>query len=945
MEFDPRAWTRLEFEGIPIYLRPEMPDWFVPNDAGDRLLRRLSVEGTTGLVAAERRFLDRLPRSRDRAYAGRHALLRTDSLKELWFHITDGCNMSCSHCLVSSSPKAKGELEAGRILDLARQASALGCRLFALTGGEPFIHGELETIVDGLLDLDGSHVAVLTNGTSIPDRLDDRVHLQISVDGLDGAHDRLRGEGAFARLRRQLAHLESRGLPFTISMCVMKANVEKMADIVDFAADAGAANVHFMWYFVRGRGGEKEFALHSDIFPHLREARDRAAARGIRIDNIDSLRARIFAPPGTIHDGGTSGWESLAVGPDGMLYPSPALVGVEELATRLDGELAQAWRLSPVLQKLRRATVKGDDSPFRFITGGGDPDHSYVHGGEFTGRDPYLPLYEKTALWLITEEAGKRGDEGPPRLRLRMGDLLEQCGEGSEIELVHSNCLLALASRDHVSTVKEFYTRAVEAPKSDILNPVFYPEELVSHIPRENLVRSYGCGSPVLDAGLEEGERVVDLGSGTGVECLIASKLVGELGKVTGIDMLDPMLELASRGASAVADNLGYANVVFKKGYLESLPLESGSADVILSNCVLNLSGDKRSTFEEIRRVLSDGGRLVVSDVVCEEEPPAAIRNDATLKGECIAGALTERDLAGLLEEAGFTSLRVVKKFPYREVRGHPFFSLTFEASLTGEGMEQYFEFVGERRLSEGISCCCGGETKQSVGCMVCGRPLEYFSEEREAACAYCGERQLTTALCEDGHFVCDGCHAEDGLDVIEQICVTTTESDVIALLEKIRSHGSIPMHGPEHHSMVPGIILAAYRNLGGEISDDTIRSGIKRGAQVPGGFCGFAGSCGAATGVGIAFALILGSTPLKGGERAAALQATSAVLDRISRLEAARCCQRESFVSLMTAVELSRTMLPIPLETEATLICRQSKENEECIKALCPVIQHSKPR
>lgn len=953
MEFDPRLWTRLEYMGMPVYLRPEMPDWFVPNEAGDRLLRGLLQDVNAVRDPVERRFIDRLPRTETRAYPGRQALLRTDRLRELWFHITDSCNMSCSHCLVSSSPKARGEMETGRILDLARQAWILGCRLFALTGGEPSTHREFDAITDGLLSLDGSHVAVLTNGTSISRRPSDRLHLQISVDGLDGAHDRVRGAGAFEKLRRELALLESRGLPFTISMCVMKANVERMADMVDFAADAGAANVHFLWYFVRGRGSIEEFASPSDILPHLREAHARAATRGITIDNIDSLKSRVFAPAGTIHDGGNCGWESIAVGPDGRLYPSPALVGVEELATPLGGELAQSWRASPVLQRLRASTVKDSASPLRFITGGGDPDHSYIHGGEFAGRDPYLPLYEQMALWLIAEQAARRSDHGPPRLRLKMGDILEQCGEGSDVELVHSNCLLALASQDHVSSVKEFYTRAVEAPEGDILNPVSYPEELVSHIPRECLVRSYGCGSPVLDAELKEGERVVDLGSGTGVECLIASKLVGERGKVVGVDMLDPMLELANRGASAVAGNLGYSNVEFKKGYLESLPLPSGSADVVLSNCVINLSGDKRSTFEEIRRVLAEGGRLVVSDVVCANEPPASIRNDSTLKGECIAGALTEKDLAGLLEESGFTSLRVLKRFPYREVAGHPFFSLTFEAGMTGEGMEQYFEFVGEGKLSEGLSCCscsepqssspcCGGETKRAAGCMVCGNPLEYFREEREAQCHFCKGRFRASAVCEDGHFVCDDCHAEDALAVIEHICLTTEETDVIKLLEKIQAHHSVPMHGPEHHSMVPAIILATYRNLGGEISQAAIRTGIERGSIIPGGFCGFAGSCGAAVGVGVAFGIILDSNPLKGGERATALSATARVLETVSRLEAARCCQRESFVALLTAAELSRTMLPIPLCADAVLICRQSKQNEECIKARCPVVERS---
>ena len=118
----------------------------------------------------------------------------------------------------------------------------------------------------------------------------------------------------------------------------------------------------------------------------------------------------------------------------------------------------------------------------------------------------------------------------------------------------------------------------------------------------------------------------------------------------------------------------------FKKGYLEDLPLEDNRADVVLSNCVMNLSVNKRSAYAEIFRILKPGGRLVISDVVCDEEPDPAIRNDELLRGECIAGAMTQKDLLGILRESGFESIRLVKRFPYRTIAGHPFYLLTYEA-------------------------------------------------------------------------------------------------------------------------------------------------------------------------------------------------------------------------------------------------------------------------
>jgi MoaA/NifB/PqqE/SkfB family radical SAM enzyme/SAM-dependent methyltransferase len=1043
--FDPALWTRFEFGEIPIYVRGDKPDWFAPNRAGDRVLRELP--DTPGLAEDIRvqRFLRRLPGGPPRDYAGRATILRTDHLREIWFHLTNRCNQACTHCLFASSPEKRPELPARKVLAIADQAAALGCRVFALTGGEPFVHPEFPAIVDGLLAHESSHVAVLTNGTLLrrhakalrrwPDKA---FHLQISVDGLRENHDRIRGEGAFDRLGETLGWLKGEGIPYTLSMCVVKENVCDMPGLVDLAAETGASNVHFMWYFIRGRGDAGRLPAPDRISERLIEAAERAERSGVTVDNVEAMRSQVFAPTGTIHDGNNSGWESLAVGPEGHIYPSPALIGIDALRTPLDGDLAEAWRGSPVLEELRRSSAAGLDSPLRFLLGGGDPDHSYMHGGTFAGGDPYEPVYEKTALWLITREAKRQPEEGPPRLRLKMGEVLESCGAHGSVALIHTNCLLAVAQPDSRNVVKEFYAEAAVMPRTDIRNPVCYPEDVIAHIPEAFRVRSYGCGSPVLDANLREGERVVDLGSGSGVECFIAARLVGRSSRVIGIDMLDPMLDLARKGARGVAEALGYGNTEFRKGYLEALPLEDGSVDVILSNCVVNLSSHKRRTFSEIFRVLRAGGRLVISDVVCEEEPDPALRNDDVLRGECIAGALTQRDLFGLLEETGFVTTRVLKRFPYRFVRGQTFFSMTFEArkpvpsdrvevmyrgpfagvvtfggtllvpgvtetlprgEINGGGEELFLfdenGFVTNVALEGSCSCalppeagtggptetppaekgarparewaptdpgtvCCAAETeaparqltdcivcsvaeteapaRQRVDCMVCGAPLRYPDEEEVQPCSYCGNRFHANALCDNGHYVCDACHTKDGIAAIKRICLTAGETDMIALLRKIRSHPAIPVHGPEHHAMVPGIILAAYRNLGGELSPFAIETAIRRGSQVYGGYCAFLGACGAALGVGIAFSLILHANPVRPVERRIVQSVVKGVLEDIAALEAARCCQRDSWIALRKAAALSRQFLPITLRADEDLECRQQKANRECMGSSCPL-------
>jgi MoaA/NifB/PqqE/SkfB family radical SAM enzyme/ubiquinone/menaquinone biosynthesis C-methylase UbiE len=1020
MKFQRELWTRFEADGLPIYVRGDRPQWFVPNTSGDRVLQDWPSARVIGDLQA-RRFIERLPEEPPLLYPGRDQVLKLQHLRELWFHLTNRCNQACRHCLFASSPSDAAELESQRVRDIASEAFALGCRVFALTGGEPMFYADFAPVVDFLLQFDQTHVMVLTNGLFLKDfaaELDrwpgSRFHLQISLDGLEQNHDRLRGPGAFAALMENLRWLKAQGRTCTLSMCVTQANYTDLPALIDLAGEMGAANFHLIWYFIRGRGTREQFVLPEDIVPQVMEASRRAAAQGISLDNLDILKSQIFAPPGTIYDGAGSGWESLAVGPDGRLYPSPALVGVKDLATNLAPDLRTAWQESLVLQDLRRVTAASLTSPLRFFLGGGDPDHSYLHGGTLVGDDPYIPLYEKLALWLIAQEAAQEPDCETPGLRLRMGEILESCGPHGAVALTHSNCLLTAVTPDSRAAVREFYQDAAQTTKEDILNPVCYPEEFISHIPEEARLRSYGCGSPVLEARLAPGETVLDLGCGTGVECFIASRLVGPAGQVVGVDMLPVMLGRASRGAVGVADHLGYDNLTFKLGFLEDLPLPKASVDVILSNCVINLSSHKRCTFREALRVLKPGGRLVVSDVFTPSEPDPAIKNDDTLRGECIAGALTEKHLFALLEETGFSAMRVLKRFPYRVVQGHPFFSLTFEAvkpESTEDVMVMYrgplaalvtshgdLLPVGEMRrinhadlpgqtadflifndagqvvnvaqdswsccapaantAAEAAACCCPSPNpsnpasatppplapvttappRHHSGCLVCGAPLNYKETETLARCHYCQAELPANAVCEQGHFVCDACHTSDGLAVIEHVCQTTAETDLIALLDEIRRHPAIPRHGPEHHVLVPAVILTAYRNLGGAVTPETFRTAISRGRSIPGGACGFLGVCGAAAGVGIAFSLLLKATPMKPIERGQVQGAVQAVLGELTPLEAARCCQRESWLALRKAAELSRELLAIPLQAAAPLICRQGGDRPDCLQSRCPL-------
>jgi arsenite methyltransferase len=198
--------------------------------------------------------------------------------------------------------------------------------------------------------------------------------------------------------------------------------------------------------------------------------------------------------------------------------------------------------------------------------------------------------------------------------------------------------------------------------------------------PEANL--GLGCGNPVALAGIREGDTVLDLGSGAGIDCFIASKKAGPSGKVIGIDMTDEMLEKAKE----IARKHGYTNVEFRKGDIESLPVEDGSVDVVISNCVINLAPDKKKVFGEAFRVLRPGGKMFVSDIVLLEELSDEQRNDEDLISGCVAGAVLKDKYLEIARAAGF-SVRVLgedKEISKEQYKGIPLESLKLEALKPG---------------------------------------------------------------------------------------------------------------------------------------------------------------------------------------------------------------------------------------------------------------------
>jgi len=184
----------------------------------------------------------------------------------------------------------------------------------------------------------------------------------------------------------------------------------------------------------------------------------------------------------------------------------------------------------------------------------------------------------------------------------------------------------------------------------------YTPEELKS-VP-EGADFSLGCGNPVALASLKEGETVVDLGSGGGLDCFLAAKIVGEKGRIIGVDMTPEMIDKARENSRKTK----HKNVEFRLGEIENLPVADNTADVIISNCVINLSPDKKRVFEEAFRVLKPSGRLMISDIVLLKELPEAIKNNVQAYVGCVSGAVMKSEYIKLIEDAGFREVKIIKE-------------------------------------------------------------------------------------------------------------------------------------------------------------------------------------------------------------------------------------------------------------------------------------------
>jgi 7,8-dihydro-6-hydroxymethylpterin dimethyltransferase len=762
-------YYHIEQDSLHLFLDPEMPNWIITDKRGSQILD--DIKNCKNVKDLMRNYADNFDMDYTKAwlevytflkdlirskfltskpvkkvdYAGRADFIHTYKLNELWIHTNNSCNLTCSHCLVNSSPGEDNGLSTETIKRVIDEAVILGTSRFYFTGGEPFMRKDIFDLIDYVCNRKESELIILTNGTLLKGETIERLKrcnkellkIQISLDGSrPEINDPLRGKGSFNLIVEGIKNVVETGYSPTVTTVVTNSNIDDIQEITKLLALSGVKTHHLLWAHKRGRitdNGNNSIPSIDKVIEVTRRVKVVAGESGISVDNYDSYKFRANSNRGTRYDLGNACYDSLCVYSNGDVYPSASFAGYEDLkcGSILINTLREIWENSNMSKAFRNATLQNKEKckgcHIKFICGGGDIEHSFFYSENgfklesdkfpsdigIHALDPYCDLHKeitKNVIFELAEARKKMMDRktgfGAPTVLRSMGEGALNCGlqiadcemenlkseipgpdrradrtragrNPKSVRTLHSNCVLSFDVDKPRSIVREFYGKAAEEPQEELCCPTKNTQEDTSHIPQEVLDRFYGCGSPTTIAKVLAGETMADLGAGAGIDCFIAAKKVGPKGKIYGIDMTDKMLKVANENRHLVAKNLGYDIVEFRKGFLEDIPVEDRTVDLITSNCVINLSPDKKAVFNEMWRILKDHGRIVISDIVSQEETPPYLKLNKQLWGECISGALTEDEFMAWLEQAGFYGLQTLSKVFWKEVEGYSFYSVT----------------------------------------------------------------------------------------------------------------------------------------------------------------------------------------------------------------------------------------------------------------------------
>jgi len=591
--YQPRV-LKFEREDIHFFVDGETPNWISTDERGAVILGLIGEERAFGdcvraygdryrldgalswhhvhdfvKAALRQKMLSLTPYYRT-PYTGRGDRIKPAKLNEFWIHTNNSCNLTCTHCLVSSHPGGDPGLPTEAIIQAIDESHSLGARRFYFTGGEPFLRKDIYNLIQHVTQEKNSELIVLTNATLFHDgkagalkEMDrNRLFLQISLDGAtQDINDPIRGRGTFSKIKQGLMHVDALGFHTSLTAVVTRDNLKDLQNIPALTKQLGAKSLHLMWPHRRGRlveiKNEHSFPNSQELLQLVREIKQRSDELEIVFDNYESYKMRVNGQPGTKYDLSNACWDSLCLYSDGHLYPSASFANHPglDMGNAIKSSIRDLWMNSLVAKKFREASLVQKSgvggNPFRFFTGGGDVEHTYFYGefkeqkGEILGEDPYYPLYQGMVQDVMLdfsknkrEALNQHSGYSVPIIYHGMGEGALVCGitgiellTEEEVHTLHSNCVLSFDVEKPHRIVQEFYGKAAEKPQAELCCPVNYQSEDVAHIPEEVKERFYGCGSPVTLANLKQGEVMLDLGSGGGIDCFIAAKKVGPTGR------------------------------------------------------------------------------------------------------------------------------------------------------------------------------------------------------------------------------------------------------------------------------------------------------------------------------------------------------------------------------------------------------------------------------
>ncbi|PLW95109.1 MAG: SAM-dependent methyltransferase [Marinilabiliales bacterium] len=226
--------------------------------------------------------------------------------------------------------------------------------------------------------------------------------------------------------------------------------------------------------------------------------------------------------------------------------------------------------------------------------------------------------------------------------------------------------------------------------------------------------------------------------------------------------------------------------------------------------------------------------------------------------------------------------------------------------------------------------------------CITCGAELVYTNETRHSQCVICGKDFEVNVTCSNGHYICDTCHSHDSGELIRTVCAGTSQTDPVLLADQIMKMPALKMHGPEHHILVPAVLVATYCNITGREKERAalVATAVKRSSVIPGGFCGFQGACGAGIGTGVAVSVVTGSTPVATKSWSLSNKMTAGALNVIADHGGPRCCKRDVFLAIRYAAEFFQRHFDVHIPVSEPQ-CSFSALNRECRQKACPFYVH----